>query len=51
MIDNIIMSLLQLEWINSELKRMRYELNKFLGVGHLSSNAINQEQGSKIING
>jgi hypothetical protein len=25
------MSLMQLEWINSELKRMRYELNKFLG--------------------
>jgi hypothetical protein len=29
MIDNIIMSLMQLEWINSELKRIRYGVTKF----------------------
>jgi hypothetical protein len=30
MINNIIMNLMQLEWINLELKWIKYELNKFL---------------------
>ena len=30
MINNVIMNLMQLEWINLELKRIKYELNKFL---------------------
>jgi hypothetical protein len=30
MTNNIIMNLMQLEWINLELKRIKYELNKFL---------------------
>jgi hypothetical protein len=29
MINNIKMNLMQLEWINLELKRIKYELNKF----------------------
>jgi hypothetical protein len=29
MINNIKMNLKQLEWINLELKRIKYELNKF----------------------
>jgi hypothetical protein len=32
MINNIIMKLMQLEWINLELKRINYELNKFLAL-------------------
>jgi hypothetical protein len=29
MINNIIVNLIQLEWIKKELKRINYELNKF----------------------
>jgi hypothetical protein len=29
-INNISMDLMQLEWINLELKRIKYELNRFL---------------------
>jgi hypothetical protein len=29
MINNIIINLMQLEWINLELKWIKYELNKF----------------------
>jgi hypothetical protein len=29
---NIIIRLLQLEWINTELKRINYDLNKFLAL-------------------
>jgi hypothetical protein len=32
MINNIIMNLMQLEWINLELKWIKYELNKFLAL-------------------
>jgi hypothetical protein len=30
MINNIIMNLMQLEWIKKELRWIKYELNKFL---------------------
>jgi hypothetical protein len=30
MINNIFMNLMQLEWINLELKWIKYELNMFL---------------------
>jgi hypothetical protein len=30
MINNIKMNLMQLEWINLDLKRIKYELNKFI---------------------
>jgi hypothetical protein len=30
MINNIIMNLMQLEWVKKELKWIKYELNKFL---------------------
>jgi hypothetical protein len=30
MINNINMILLQLEWIKKDLKRIKYDLNKFL---------------------
>jgi hypothetical protein len=32
MINNIKIKLLQLDWIKKELKRISYELNKFLGL-------------------
>jgi hypothetical protein len=32
MINNIKINLMQLEWINLELKRIKYELNKFLAL-------------------
>jgi hypothetical protein len=32
MINNIIMNLMQLEWIKKELKKFFYELNKILGL-------------------
>jgi hypothetical protein len=44
MINNIIMDLMQLEWLILELKWIKHELNKFLelfSVVDLFSNAMN----------
>jgi hypothetical protein len=46
MIINIIVRLTQLEWINLELKRMRYGLNKVLGILLLNLYLNNASRGS-----